>query len=420
MTEQKQTFIQTRLATMMFLQFFIWGAWYVTLGTYLSKGLGFDPAQIGRSYSAMPWGAVVAPFIVGMIADRFFPAQKVMAFLHIVGGCVLFYAASITQSVALFWVLIAYAICYNPTLGLVNAICFSKMDNPEKQFPAIRVFGTAGWIIAGLIIGFMKVEDQNLPMKIAAASSLVLGVFSLFLPNTPPKSLGHKVTVSDVLGLGTLKLLKDRSFAVFVVGSLLICIPLTFYYNFTNMFLNDVGVANAAGKMTMGQMSEVAFMIVMPFFFAKLGVKKMLLTGMLAWVGRYILFAFGSPDSLVWMYYLGIALHGICYDFFFVTGQIYVDKTAPKAIQAQAQGFIAFITYGVGMVIGSNLSGLVAKHFTAVNTSTDGVISSVMDWQRIWLTPALLAGCILILFAVLFREQEKAEHSAEGDVGEGE
>ncbi len=405
--EKTYTFIKTRLSIMMFLQFFIWGAWFVTLGTYLSKGLGFDGLQIGRAYSAMPWGAVIAPFIVGMIADRFFSAQKVMAFMHLVGGAILFYAATVTDFVSLFWVLIAYAICYNPTLGLVNAISFSKMDNPEKQFPAIRVFGTAGWIIAGLIIGFMKVEDQNIPMKIAASASVLLGIFSLFLPDTPPKSLGHKVTVSDVLGLETLKLMKDRSFAVFVIGSLLICIPLTFYYNFTNMFLNDVGVANAAGKMTMGQMSEVVFMIVMPFFFVRLGVKKMLLTGMLAWVGRYLLFAFGSPDSLVWMYYLGILLHGICYDFFFVTGQIYVDNTAPKAIQAQAQGFIAFITYGVGMVIGSNLSGMVVKHFTTVSTSAEGVVESVMAWQKIWLTPAILAGAILILFALLFKERDK-------------
>lgn len=407
--DRKQPFNSIRLSIMMFLQFFIWGAWFVTLGTYLGKGLGFDGIQIGRAYSAMPWGAVVAPFIVGMIADRFFAAQKVMAFMHLVGGCILFYASTIIHSVVLFWVLIAYAICYNPTLGLVNAISFSKMENPEKQFPAIRVFGTAGWIIAGLIIGFLKVEDQNIPMKIAASASILLGIFSLFLPDTPPKSLGHKVTVSDVLGLETLKLMKDRSFAIFVIGSLLICIPLTFYYNFTNMFLNDVGVVNAAGKMTMGQMSEVVFMIIMPFFFVRLGVKKMLLTGMLAWVGRYLLFAFGSPDSLVWMYYLGILLHGVCYDFFFVTGQIYVDNTAPKAIQAQAQGFIAFITYGVGMVIGSNLSGVVVKHFTTDTVTAAGVVESVKNWQAIWLTPAILAGAILILFGLLFKKQPAGE-----------
>ena len=411
MTESKMSpSVYSRLAIMMFLQFFIWGAWYVTLGTYLSKGLGFDPGQIGRAYSTISWGAVVAPFIAGMIADRFFAAQKVMAFMHIVGGGILFYASTITNSTTLFWVLIAYAISYNPTLGLVNAISFNQMESPEKQFPRIRVFGTIGWIVAGLLIGFLKLEAQNLPMMIAAGSSILLGLLSVFLPNTPPKSLGHKVTVSDVLGLQTLKLMKQRSFAIFSIGSLLTCIPLAFYYNYANMFLNDVGVSNAAGKMTMGQMSELAFMIVMPFFFVRLGVKKMLLIGMAAWVIRYALFAFGSPDSLVWMYYLGILLHGICYDFFFVTGQIYVDNTAPKAIQAQAQGFIAFITYGVGMVIGANLAGLVAGHFTKTVESSK-VVESITEWQQVWMTPAMIAGVIMILFAAFFKDEKPASES---------
>lgn len=390
---------------MMFLQFFIWGAWFVTMGTYLAQGLNLNPAQIGRAYSTMPWGAVVAPFIVGMIADRFFSAQHVMAFMHILGGVFMFMASSVTDSLVLFYVLLAYALCYNPTLGLVNAISFNTMENPEKEFPKIRVFGTAGWIVAGLLIGFLKIEDQNTPMRIAAAASVLLGIFSLFLPNTPPKSLGHKVTVSDVLGLETLKLMKDRSFAIFVIGSMLICIPLAFYYNFTNMFLNDVGVVNAAGKMTMGQMSEVVFMLVMPFFFVRLGVKKMLIVGMLAWALRYVLFAFGNPEGLVWMFYLGILLHGICYDFFFVTGQIYVDKTAPKAIQAQAQGFIALVTYGVGLLIGSNLSGMVVNHYTTTTTSVQEVVESVYAWQTIWMVPAILAGAILLVFAFLFKEK---------------
>ncbi|MEN8660910.1 MAG: nucleoside permease [Lentimonas sp.] len=405
MSENKIPFsISARLSVMMFLQFFIWGAWFVTLGTYLSQGLGFEPGQIGRAYSTMPWGAVIAPFIAGMIADRFFAAQKVMALMHICGGFILFYASTIENSATLFWVLIAYAICYNPTLSLANAISFNQMSSPEKQFPRIRVYGTIGWIVAGLLISFLKLEAQSLPIIIAGSSSILLGILSLLLPDTPPKSIGHKVTISDMLGLETLKLMKQRSFAVFVIGSLLICIPLAFYYNFANMFLNDVGVTNAAGKMTMGQMSELCFMIVMPFFFVRLGVKKMLLIGMSAWVARYALFAFGSPDSLVWMYYLGILLHGICYDFFFVTGQIYVDKAAPKAIQAQAQGFIAFITYGVGMVIGANLSGEIVQHFTTT-VPADAVVEQVIQWQKIWLTPAVIAGAILMLFAALFKDE---------------
>lgn len=411
MTESKMSpSVYSRLATMMFLQFFIWGAWFVTLATYLSQGLGFEPGQIGRAYSSMPWGAVIAPFIVGMIADRFFAAEKVMAFMHIVGGGLLIYASTITNSAVLFWVLLAYAICYNPTLGLVNAISFNQMDNPEKQFPGIRVYGTIGWIVAGLLIGFLKIEAESTPILVAGGASILLGIYSIFLPSTPPKSLGHKVTVRDVLGLDTLKLMKQRSFAIFVIGSLLICIPLAFYYNFANLFLNMAGVENAAGKMTLGQMSEIAFMIVMPFFFVRLGVKKMLLIGMLAWVVRYLFFAFGTADSLVWMFYLGILLHGICYDFFFVTGQIYVDNTAPKAIQAQAQGFIAFITYGVGMVIGANLAGEVAQRFTTTDT-VEGVTEQIMQWQQIWLVPAIIAGVIMILFAVLFKDEKPSNES---------
>lgn len=400
--------VRTQLSVMMFLQFFIWGAWIVTLGTYLGMGLKFGGDAIGKAYSTMPWGAILAPFIVGMIADRFFSAQKVMGILHLLGGVVMFYATNVTSPMLFFWVVLLYAICYNPTLALVNAISFNQMDSPEKQFPAIRVFGTLGWIVAGLIIGFMKVEDTAIPMKIAAAASILLGVYSFFLPNTPPKSLGHKVKIGDVLGLEALKLMKNASFAIFIIGSLLICIPLAFYYNFTNLFLNEQGIVNAAGKMTMGQMSEFFFMLVMPFFFARLGVKKMLLAGMLAWLGRYLLFAFGNSGSLVFMYYAGILLHGICYDFFFVTGQIYVDNTAPKAIQASAQGFIALITYGVGMVIGSRISGLIVEKYQTVLTS-DGIAAH--NWQTIWLIPAAMAFVVIVLFAIFFKDKAKAQES---------
>ena len=313
----------------------------------------------------------------------------------------MFYATSLTSPVLFFWVVLIYALCYNPTLALVNAISFNQMASPEKQFPAIRVFGTLGWIVAGLIVGFMGVEDTAIPMKIAAGASIVMGVFSFFLPNTPPKSLGHKVTIGDVLGLDALKLMKDTSFAIFVIGSLLICIPLAFYYNFTNLFLNEQEMVNAAGKMTIGQMSEVLFMLIMPFFFVRLGVKKMLLFGMLAWAGRYLLFAFGNVNSLVFMYYIGIALHGICYDFFFVTGQIYVDNKAPKTIQASAQGFIALITYGVGMVIGARISGWVVEKYQLM----EGGSIAGHDWQTIWIIPAVMAFVVILLFAIFFKDK---------------
>jgi nucleoside transporter len=393
--------VRARLAAMMFLQFFVWGAWFVTLSTYLGQNLGFAGSDIGSAYATMPWGAIVAPFVVGMIADRFFAAERVLGVLHLVGAVLLWTASSTTQPGALFWVLLGYALCYNPTLALVNAISFNQMTSPEKQFPAIRVFGTVGWILAGLVVGFLKLEATATPLKIAAACSAVLGVFSFLLPHTPPKSLGRKVTVRDVLGLDALQLLRERSFAVFVLGSLLVCIPLSFYYSFTNLFLNEQGVVNAAGKMTMGQMSEVFFMIVMPFFFVRLGVKKMMLVGMLAWSARYLLFAFGNSGELVAMFYLGILLHGICFDFFFVTGQIYVDNTAPKSIQASAQGFITLVTYGVGMLIGAEISGWIVESYQVM----EGGKIVGHDWTTIWIVPAAMAFGIALLFAALFRER---------------
>jgi nucleoside transporter len=399
------TDVRARLSLMMFLQFFIWGAWFVTLSTYLGIGLGFGGSDIAAAYSTMPWGAIVAPFLVGMVADRFFPAEKVLGVMHLAGAALLYTAATVTVPGALFWVLLAYALCYNPTLALVNAVSFYQMASPEKQFPSIRVWGTIGWIVAGLLVGWLAVEASATPLRIAAASSLLLGIVAFVaLPHTPPKSLGHKVTVRDVLGLDALALMRERSFAVFVAGSLPICIPLAFYYNFTNLFLNEQGVANAAGKMTLGQASEVLFMLVMPFFFARLGVKKMLIVGMLAWAVRYVLFAFGNPGELVWLYYVGILLHGVCYDFFFVTGQIYVDKTAPKAIQASAQGFIALVTYGVGMLIGTWISGQVVEAYQVM----EGTRIAGHDWRTIWLVPAAMAFVVIALFAALFRERPAA------------
>jgi nucleoside transporter len=394
--------VRSRLAAMMFLQFFIWGAWWVTMGTYLLQGLHFTGVQTAQAYSTMPWGAIVAPFLVGMVADRFFAAEKVLGALHLAGAALLYWVSTITDPFAFFWVLLAYSLCYNPTLALVNAISFNQMASPEKQFPAIRVFGTIGWIVAGWVVGLLAIEDQAVPLRIAAACSALLGLFAFVLPSTPPKSLGREVKVRDVLGLDALRLMRDRSFAVFVLGSLLISIPLAFYYSFTNAFLNEMEVVNAAGKMTMGQMSEVVFMLVMPFFFLRLGVKRMLLAGMLAWAGRYVLFAFGNAQELVFMYYLGIILHGICYDFFFVTGQIYVDNTAPKEIQASAQGFITLITYGVGMLIGNWASGPVVDLYAR---SVGGAV--VHDWTAIWLWPAAMAFVVIVLFAFFFRDRER-------------
>jgi nucleoside transporter len=399
--------IRLQLSIMMFFQFFVWGSWNVTMGTYLLN-IGFDGVSVGAAYSTMNWGAIFAPIIVGMLADRFFSGQRVMAILHLLGAGMLWAIAGIVDSTTFFWNLLIYALFYMPTLALANAIAFHQMSDPGKQFPGIRVMGTLGWIAAGLLVGVVlpsltgaSIEASNVPLKIGALSSLVLGLYCFSLPDTPPGSAGRKASLSEVLGLDTLKLMKDRSFAVFILGSLLISIPLTFYYNFANAFLNESGMENAAGKMTLGQMSEVVFLVLIPFFFVRLGVKKMLLVGMAAWVLRYVLFAYGDNDALVFMYYSGIILHGVCFDFFFVTGQIYTERTAPKALRASAQGFIHVATYGAGMLIGSWVSGLIVDSYAYLDQG-----QTLHDWGSIWLIPAVMAALVMGLFIVFFKDPD--------------
>jgi len=392
------TSTRLKLSVLMFLQYFVWGAWYVTMGTWLGQTLHFSGEQIGLAAGSTALAAMISPFFVGMVADRFLATERILAALHIVGGLVLFYASLQTSFGAFYGILLVYTLCYMPTLALSNSISFHQMQDPGREFPAIRVLGTIGWIVAGLIIGTLGLEATATPLRFAAAGSIVLGVFCLALPHTPPQKTS-RATLADILGLDALKLLGERSFAVFVLGSFLICIPLQFYYAFANLFLNELNVTNAAGKMTLGQMSEIFFMLVMPWFFRRLGVKYMLLVGMAAWTARYVLFAYGNSGDLVWMLYAGILLHGICYDFFFVTGQIYVDRRAPSDLRAAAQGLIAFVTLGVGMFIGSWVSGRVVDAF-AVGPSAPHA------WDRIWLVPAAGAAAVLLLFAFFFRSAD--------------
>ena len=394
--------IRIKLSAMMFLEYFVWGAWYVTMGTYLLQTLKFSGQQSGLAYSTTALAAMVSPFFVGMVADRFFATEKILATLHIVGALLLYYVSTLTDFGRFYPVLLIYTLCFMPTLALTNSLSFHQMRSPEKEFPGIRVLGTIGWIVAGLIIGWLRVESSAFQFQLAAGASALLGIYSLFLPHTPPQKLGHRVEVRDILGLDALQLMKERSFAIFVLGSFLVCIPLQFYYAFTNPFLNEIGVVNAAGKQTLGQMSETGFMLLMPLFFVRLGVKNMLLVGMAAWMARYTLFAYGNNDTMVWMLYVGILLHGVCYDFFFVTGQIYVDKKASLQIRAAAQGFIAFVTLGAGMFIGSYLSGWVVDQYVA---------NGVHDWRSIWLIPAAMALGVLLLFAAFFSYREEAKAS---------
>ena len=385
-----------KLSTLMFLQYFVWGAWSVTLGTWLGQTLKFSGEQIGLAAGTTGLAAIISPFFVGMIADRFLASERILAALHLAGGLLLFYASTMTAFGPFYVVLLGYALCYMPTLALSNSLSFHQMRDPGREFPAIRVLGTIGWIVQGLFIGSLGLEATATPMRIAAAASLALGLFCLALPHTPPKQTA-RAKVSDVLGLDALRLLRDRSFAVFVLGSFLVCIPLQFYYAFANLFLNELMVSNAARKMTLGQMSEIGFMLVMPWCFKRMGVELMLLVGMAAWTTRYLFFAYGDNAALTWMLYAGILLHGVCYDFFFVTGQIYVDKRAPTDVRAAAQGLIAFVTLGVGWFLGSWASGRVVDAFA---------VSGGHDWPRIWLVPAAGAAIVLVLFALFFRSQE--------------
>ena len=394
------TKVRLQLSSMMFLQYFIWGAWYVTLGTFLGMSLKFDGPQIGLIYGTVAVGAMISPFFVGMIADRFFASERVLGILHLLGGVFLLIVSQISDFGLFYAVILLYTIAYMPTIALTNALSFHQMEDPGKQFPGVRVFGTIGWIIAGVLVGLLQVEDQAIPLQIAAAGSVVLGIYSFSLPHTPPKHKGEKPSAKDILGLDALKLMKNFSFAVLVICSLLVCIPLSFYYNFTNLYFNSIGMENAAAKMTMGQFSEAIFMLVIPFFFRKLGVKNLILIAITAWIGRYLLFAFGGSESLVWMLYLGIILHGICYDFFFVTGQIYVDKKADKSIRSAAQGLLTFATYGVGMFIGAWFSGYIVGLFTT--TTETGV---VYNWKQIWLVPMVTSVVIFFIFGFLFRDR---------------
>jgi nucleoside transporter len=407
--------VGARLSAMMFLQFFIWGAWYTVIAVYMTAE-GMETLT-HWPYTVNPVAAIVAPFFLGLVADRYFATERVLGVLHLLGGGVMFMVPQATGAPVLFiLLLLLYNLCYMPTLGLANSLAFHHIESQEKQFPLIRVFGTIGWIAAGLFIslglGMLMggiPERTAIPLYTAATASIVLGVYSFTLPHTPPPGAGQKVSLRSILGLDALARLGDRQFYVFIVASLLLCIPLAAYYNFTQVFLGDAGVTWIAAVQTLGQMSEVIFMLLMPFFFVRLGVKKMLMIGMGAWVLRYVLFAIAAPSAVFWMIILGILLHGICYDFFFVTGQIYVDKKSTPAVRGQAQGFLVLVTYGVGMLIGAQVAGNVFNRFLG-----DQAALTMDQWQDFWLLPAAFAALVLIFFAFFFRPPKGEDMAAAG------
>jgi nucleoside transporter len=396
--------IRTKLSTMMFLQFFIWGAWYTTIAVYMTnhgmERLTFWP------YTVNPIAAIVAPFFLGLVADRYFATEKVLGVLHLLGGFILCAVPRFTGEPTTFiLLLLLYNLCYMPTLGLANSLAFHHIQSQEQQFPLIRVFGTIGWIVAGLFISFVlsklitAVPEQTAwPLYTAGIASVLLGIFSFTLPHTPPSGAGQRVSLRSIAGIDALKQLGDRPFYVFITASLLLCIPLAAYYNFTQLFLGAAGIKKIAATQTIGQISETFFMLIMPLLFLRLGVKKMLLMGMAAWVLRYALFSLAAPAAVFWMILLGVALHGPCYDFFFVTGQIYVDTKSTPAIRGQAQGFLVLVTYGVGMLIGAQVAGRVYNSFLGAATSL-----TLEQWRSFWIFPAAFAAAVLVFFAAFFK-----------------
>ncbi|GMQ82179.1 MAG: MFS transporter [Rhodothermia bacterium] len=395
------------LSVMMFLQFFVWGAWYVTVGNFMvEKGMG-DITH--WAYTVGPLAAIISPFFLGMVSDRYFDVEKVLGVLHLLSGGALLLTPMFSNSPTTFiLVLGVHMLFYTPTLGLVNSLAFHNITNQEKQFPLIRVFGTIGWIVAGVLVSTVLGADQTaVPFYVAGTTGIVLGLFSFTLPHTPPPAASQKsASFREIMGIDALSRLSSRSFNVFLISSFLISIPLAAYYNFAPIFVNDAGLADPATKMSFGQMSEVLFLLAMPFFFRRLGVKWMLLVGMGAWVLRYVLFALAAPAAVVWMILFGILLHGICYDFFFVTGQIYVDKKSSPEIRSQAQGFLVLLTYGAGMFIGAQLSGWLYNFYKAGSE-----IMSWEQWQSFWWAPAIFAGVIMLIFAVLFNDEVEPDET---------
>lgn len=396
-----------RLSVMMFLEFFIWGSWFVTLGTFLSANLQASGLQTANVFSTQSYGAIIAPFIIGLIADKFFNAERILGVLHLVGAGLMYLMFTAPDISVFYPYVFAYMVLFMPTLALVNSVSFRQMTNPEKEFSPIRMFGTIGWIIAGLLVTYFQWDNETgvkegllkNTFAMSGIASLVLGLYSFSLPKTPPvKNKDQKESISDILGLKALYLLKDRNFLVFFIASILICIPLAFYYQNAHPFLEKSGMGNVTAMMAIGQVSETFMILLIPVFFKRFGFKTTIIVGMLAWAIRYALFAYGNAGELQFMLIIGIALHGICYDFFFVSGQIYTDALAGEKFKSAAQGLITLATYGIGMLIGFWVAGYISDTYKDLPQAD--------FWRQIWIIPAGIALVVAILFLLLFKNKQ--------------
>ena len=442
---------KARLGAMMFLQFFTWGAWYVGAPLYLVK-IGFSGSDLGWTYAVGPIACMVSPFFVGMVADRFFATERILCVLHVVGGGFMLLAAALMDPEApaspdtINWVFLGHTLCYFPTLALTNSLALHHIRDSQKEFPLVRVFGTIGWIAAGILLARIGWGDRLDMFRLTGAAGILMGAYCLTLPHTPPPSRGQSASWRELLGADAFELFRKPAFAIFMLSTFLICIPLAFYFQLAAKAVQLAGIADVTQAMSYGQVSEILFMVLMPVFFRRLGVKWMLAVGMLAWVTRYVLFAVGTPASVIWMMYGGIILHGICYDFLFVTGQIYTDMAARKEIRAQAQGLLVLFTLGLGMLIGARVAGAWDERNTPAETrqlmaevqdlgsemarleglgesaarleelrveQTDKLrrAQGLIDWRSIWALPAGLSALVLVLFVAIFRDR-KAENGA--------
>lgn len=393
-----------RLSVFMFIQYLIWGSWYVAMGSYLFNTLKFTGDQIGLAYGAFAIGAIISPFLTGLLADRWFATEKMIAVFNLLGAALLFLLSKLTTFSAFYPVLIAYCALYVPTVSLGNSLSFHHLKNPDQEFPRVKVWSAFGWIVAGQIISWLDAENSARQFVVAAIISLALGLYSFTLPNTPPKNVGKRTSLGQMLGLEALALFRRPSFAVFVFSAFLICIPLYFYFVMMATYLGQLGWTKIAAKMTCAQVSDMVFLALLPWFLRTLGYKKTLLLGMLAWLARYALMAYGNaPGGFgTAMLFGAIILHGICYDFLFITGQMYVDEQANERIRGAAQGLIAFVLWGVGAFVGTKLAGLVMD----AHKLPQALGAITHDWRGIWLIPAALAGGVLLLFAAAFREEK--------------